>query len=177
MKDKMQEIIEKLIEECNRDYPDHEYTLKLANNIIKGGNMVKKAGQNKSVYDLSAISNSIGRQRSTLTKKASIRTKSLYDVSSRPVLKKTNKDNIQEIIPDDLPEWVIDAMNRGQFFKEELEKELSNKDTGILDWIKDRVVELKMSKDWEIDLIVIGMISAYEEVVRLITKAIKEDNE
>ena len=35
MKDNIQEIIEKLIEECNRDYPDHEYTLKLVCNLKK----------------------------------------------------------------------------------------------------------------------------------------------
>jgi len=50
---------------------------------------------------------------------------------------------IVEIIPDNMPEWALNAMDRGQFFKEALEKistlesaiAKQESDSDIIDWI------------------------------------------
>lgn len=50
---------------------------------------------------------------------------------------------ITEIIPDDIPEWAKDAMDRGQLFNEMVQREIIYQ---LPWWLKDR-------KGWPIELV------------------------
>ncbi len=52
---------------------------------------MKKIEQDKNIYDLSSLPKLFRRKRLINSEKTTIRTKSLYDASSNPILKKPKK--------------------------------------------------------------------------------------